>query len=134
MIVFYGQTGEAIAYCDDEKHIFLFSGDPVAYLDSDAVFSYRGILLGWFEMGWLRDTHGRCVAFSNSSSGGPPHPERKAMPMSASKRSLPSMERQDPRTLRPIHSNAWAAQSTLDFFVRSPHRWPGNLGGNLAAK
>ncbi|HSN17440.1 MAG TPA: hypothetical protein VLV87_04450 [Gammaproteobacteria bacterium] len=127
-IVFYDQQGNAIAYSEDGEHVFLFGGEPIAYLDADAVYSYRGELLGWFEEGWLRDKDGRCVAFSEHAVGGPPRPLKKSMPHQSPRLSNPVKEHQDPRALRPIHSNAWSAQSARDFFSRSPLRWPGGLG------
>ena len=129
-IVFYDRSGTAVAYCDDSEHIYLFGGESVAYMDADAVYSYRGELLGWFESGWLRDKDGRCLAFAESATGGPPRPTRKADPYQAMKQSMPIQEHQDPRSLRPIHSNAWSAQTALEFFSRLPQRWPGDLGGN----
>lgn len=131
MIVFYDHSGGAVAYSDDDRHIFLFSGEAVAYLDSDAVYSYRGELLGWFEDGWLRDENGRCVAFSEHAMSGPHRPAKKVRPNPQLKRPIPVEERQDPRALRPIHSNAWSHQSAAEFFQRSPQRWPGGFGGNI---
>lgn len=127
-IVFYDQGGAAIAYCDDDQHIFLFAGEPVAYLETDAVFGYRGDLMGWFERGWLRDRDGRCVAFSETAQGGPRLPDKKAWPGQLLKQGVPARERMDPRGLRPIHSNAWSALTTLQFFARERRPWPGPLG------
>lgn len=127
-VVFYDRSGNAVAYSDDMEHIFLFSGEAVAYIDADAVYSYRGVLLGWFEKGWLRDKDGRCVAFSENPATGPHRPERRQKPEPLPKQSVPVMERQDTRALRPIHSNAWSTQSALDMFSRLPRSWPGELG------
>lgn len=133
-IVLYNQAGVAIAYSDDGQHLFLFSGVPVAYLDADAVYSYRGEQLGWFENGWLRDKDGRCVAFSENPAPGPQRPAKSQKPPVGLKQPIPIKDRQDPRALRPIHSNAWSTQSANDFFARSPLRWPGNLGEGFGAK
>ncbi|HEX7966116.1 MAG TPA: hypothetical protein VF651_10395 [Gammaproteobacteria bacterium] len=127
-IVFYDQSGQAIAYSDDEVHIFLFTGEAVAYMDADAVYSYRGVLLGWFERGWLRDKDGRCVAFSENPATGPQRPLRRQKPEIAPKQPVPVREHQDTRALRPIHSNAWSRQSALDLLSRLPRSWPGDLG------
>lgn len=127
-IAFYDRSGQAVAYSEDGEHIYLFSGEPIAYLDSDAVYSYRGELLGWFESGWVRDKDGRCVAFSEHAVGGPPRPVKKAWPHQSPRLAAPVKEHQDPRLLRPIHSSAWAEQSARDFFSRSPQRWPGAIG------
>ena len=126
-IVFYDRDGTAVAYSDDREHIYLFSGEPVAYLDDDAIYSYRGDLLGWFEDGWLRDKDGRCLAFAEPASGGPQRPAKKAKPYQSPKLSAPIPERRDPRTLRPIHSNAWSTQTAREFFQHAPRGWPGQL-------
>lgn len=127
-ITFYDRNGGAIAYSDDDVHIFLFSGEPIGYLEAEALYSYRGELMGWFEEGWLRDKDGRCVAYSEQATGGPLQPVKARRPSPSVKQTLPTQERRDPRSLRPIHSNAWSNQSAFEFFSRLPHAWPGNLG------
>jgi hypothetical protein len=127
-ITFYDRSGSAVAYSDDGMHVFLYDGEPVGYLQADALYSYRGELMGWFESGWLRDKDGRCVAYSEKAAGGPPLPARHERPYQSYKHSLPTQERQDPRSLRPIHSNVWSTQSALDFFSHQRHRWPGGIG------
>ncbi|HEY3644206.1 MAG TPA: hypothetical protein VGM16_02610 [Gammaproteobacteria bacterium] len=127
-IGFYDHAGYPIAYSEDGQHIFLFSGAPIAYMDSDAVYSYRGELMGWFEAGWVRDKDGRCIAFSEQAVGGPPRPVKKAWPHLSPQQSNPVKQHQDQRSLRPIHSNAWSQQSAKDFFGRSPLSWPGGMG------
>jgi hypothetical protein len=126
-ITFYDQVGTPVAYSEDDRTIFLFTGEAVAYLEADALFSYRGELMGWFEEGWLRDKDGRCIAFSGHAIGGPPHPAKEARPHESVKQISPTQERRDQRTLRPIHSNAWSSQTALEFFSHLRHSWPGGL-------
>lgn len=128
IITFYDRNGSAIAYSDDDVHVFLFDGEPVGYLEDDAMYSYPGELMGWFEGGWLRDKDGRCVAFSEQAQGGPPHAVAERKPHPALKQALPPQQRRDPRALRPIHSNAWSSLSATDFFSHLRQRWPGALG------
>ena len=59
-MVFYNSTGRAVAYTDDNENIFLFNGIPVAYFYGNLVYSYRGVQLGRFENGWIRDKKGCC--------------------------------------------------------------------------
>lgn len=132
-IVFYDRTGAAVAYSDDRENIFSFNGEAVAYLDADAIYSFRGVLLGWLENGWLRDRDGRCVAFTDHAVGGPQRPWKKAIPTALPQQSLPAKEQKDPRTLRPVHSNAWSTLSAEAFFLHLPRRWPGGLGESAAA-
>ena len=121
-ITFYDRTGVPAAYSDDDVHVFLFGGRSIAYLDSDALYSYRGELMGWFEDGWLRDKDGHCVAFSERATGGPPHSIPGIRPRKSVKRAHPEQGRQDPRSLRPIHSNAWSALDAGEFFSSLQHR------------
>ena len=131
-ITFYNRSGKPVAYSDDDHHVHLFSGEPVAYLDSQALYSYRGELMGWFEDGWLRDKDGRCIAYSEHASGGPAQPVKGRRPNAAAKQSVPTQQRQDPRSLRPIHSNAWSNLTAEEFFSHLRHRWPGGLGDSNA--
>lgn len=121
-ITFYDRTGVAAAYSDDDVHVFLFGGQSVAYLDSDALYSYSGELMGWFEEGWLRDKDGHCVAFSERATGGPSHSMPTSRPHKSAKRAHPEQTRKDPRTLRPIHSNVWSTLAAGEFFARLRHR------------
>ena len=52
-LVFYDKKGKPIAYCDDGETIYLLTGRPICYITSDAVFSFEGKHLGWFENGWI---------------------------------------------------------------------------------
>jgi hypothetical protein len=131
-ITFYDRSGVPVAYSDDGTHVFLYSGDPVAYLEDEAMYAYRGELLGWFEEGWLRDKDGHCVAFSDHAAGGPPHAVSGRRPYPAMKQAIPVAQRRDPRSLRPIHSNVWSTLSALEFFSHLQHRWPGGLGAGGA--
>lgn len=127
-ITFYDRNGTAVAYSDDGAHVFLFGGEAVGYLEADALYSYRGELMGWFEKGWLRDKDGRCVAYSDKAAGGPPQAARLEKPYQSRKQAMPAREHQDPRSLRPIHSNVWSSQSAQEFFSRLRHAWPGSMG------
>ena len=65
-MVFYDNYGRPTAYTEDDIHIYLFTGEPVAYIDRDAVYGYNGRQFGWFQNGWIRDLNGCCVFFSES--------------------------------------------------------------------
>lgn len=49
-MIFYNSNGEPIAYSEDLDTIYLFSGEPVAYFYSGAIYSFKGHHLGWYEM------------------------------------------------------------------------------------
>ena len=50
-MVFYDNCGHPTAYTEDDIHIYLFTGEPVAYLHTDAVYGYNGRQIGWFRDG-----------------------------------------------------------------------------------
>lgn len=57
-IALYDENKEAIAYIDygDEATIYLFEGEPVAYIESkEQVYGFNGMLLGWYSDGVLYD-------------------------------------------------------------------------------
>ena len=50
-ISLFNSNGEAVAYIavDDDLTIYLWSGDPVAYIDDEDVYGFNGKHLGWFS-------------------------------------------------------------------------------------
>ena len=50
-MTFYNKNGKPIAYTEDNEHIYLFTGQPVAYFYGDAVYGFNGHHIGWFENG-----------------------------------------------------------------------------------
>ena len=64
-IVFYNRNGRPIAYAEDWATIYLYTGEPVAYLSESAAYTFAGTLLGWFVEGRLVDRAGRDVFFTN---------------------------------------------------------------------
>ena len=65
-ITLFDSKGEAIAYIDtsDELTIYLWDGDPVAYLyDYDHIYGFNGKHLGWFIDGIVWDNKGNVVGF-----------------------------------------------------------------------
>ena len=62
-ITLYNSEGTAIAYIDtdDEMTIYLWKGQPVAYLEKGSVWGFNGEHLGWFSRGIIRDRKGYVV-------------------------------------------------------------------------
>ena len=65
----FDSEGAAVAYIalDDELNIYLWKGEPVAYLKKDAgnihIYGFNGDHLGWFEKGIVYNSKGRAVGF-----------------------------------------------------------------------
>ncbi len=115
-ITFYNNNGVPVAYSDDGCHIFLFTGEPVAYLYNISVYSYLGNHLGFFEDGWIYDNSGARVFFTENASGGPAKPAKRARPSKGSKRSKPSKRSKRSRPSKPAKRQSWSDLSSQLFF------------------
>ena len=64
-ITLFDTNGSPIAYIlhDEDNTIYLWEGEPVAYLDGDDIFGFNGKHLGWFEKGIMWDHDGFKVGF-----------------------------------------------------------------------
>jgi hypothetical protein len=116
-ITLFGADGAAVAYISDDLTIYLWSGDPVAYLESDAaggfhIYGFNGKHLGWYVSSVVRDHHGYAVgakrdAFSSPVQVEPFKPFKKFKPFKAFKEFAP---------FRPFFRNTWS-QMYLDEFL-----------------
>lgn len=116
-IDFYSKTGKPIAYTEDGEHIYTFSGRPVAYLNEDAVYSFSGQHIGWFEDGWLRDIKGKCVFFTNTASGGPVKPVKHVKPIKGVKHVKPVKGVKNIKSVKAVKSLSWSSLSSEQLFI-----------------
>lgn len=118
-MVFYDCHGTPVAYTEDGIHVFLFTGEPAAYFEQDAVYGYNGKQLGWFNNGWIRDLQGLCVFFSENASGsGPVKPIKRICPIKSIKQIKPIKSIREIRRIRPINQLAWSPLSGKQFFAQ----------------
>lgn len=118
-MVFYDNHGRPTAYTEDDEHIYLFTGEPVAYLHTDAVYSYSGKQLGWFRDGWIRDLNGNCVFFTENTTGsGPLKPLKQLKPLKSLKRLKPLKALRELKRLRPLNRLSWSKLSGKQFFAQ----------------
>jgi hypothetical protein len=65
-ISLFDKEGEAKAYIADDLTVYLWDGDPVAYLsnsnDKRHVYGFNGNHLGWYVKGIIYDNDGDAVA------------------------------------------------------------------------
>lgn len=106
-MTFYNNVGDSVAYSEDDIHIYLFDGTPVAYIDGDSIYAYSGIHLGGFLNGWIRDHGGNCMFFNEESTGGPSKPFKKFKPFKGFKEFKP---------FKPFATLTWSDHSSEDFF------------------
>lgn len=117
-MVFYDCHGQPTAYTENGIDIYLFTGEPVAYLDRDAVYGFNGRHLGWFDNGWMRDLNGGCVFFTEDASGsGPAKPAKYACPAKYAKYAKPAKYAREARYARAANSIGWSRLSGRQFFA-----------------
>jgi hypothetical protein len=118
-MVFYDNHGRPTAYTEDGIHIYLFTGEPVAYLHTDTVYGYNGRQFGWYENGWICDLNGYCVFFTENASGsGPVKPVKHVCPVKHVKRVKPVKHVRAVKRIRPIKKLSWSQLSGVVFFAQ----------------
>ena len=115
-VTFYDSSGVPVAYSQDDKHIFLFSGEAVAYIYKDSLYSFFGVHLGWYLDGWVRDHDGSCVFFTEDSKGGPMKPMKKMKPMKDTKQMKPMKGMKQMKPTSSSKKSSWSPLSGNNFF------------------
>jgi hypothetical protein len=115
-LTFYDYKGNPICYTDDYTVIYLFSGEPVAHVIKNSLYSFSGKHLGRFENGWVRDNDGECVFFTRYAIGGPSRPTMKSAPTKHSRKSLPWVMTAEWPPFHPIDKISWSKLSGVQFF------------------
>ncbi len=108
-IVFYDRGGNPICYLSekDDETIFLFNGNPVAYICDISVYSFKGKHLGWYENGWIYDNDGYCVLYTQNASGGPARPTSKVIPTRYTTGTKPVKGTKMVRPSKPVKGLQW---------------------------
>lgn len=116
-MTFYNSHGKPIAYSENGTDIYLFNGQPIAYLSGDAVYSYNGKHLGWFEKGWIRDKKGYCVFFTENATGsGPVKPVKQVSSVKSVKSVKPVKNSKQSPSIKAADSLSWSTFSNEQFF------------------
>ena len=117
IVTLYNSDGEATAYIDDDgESIYLYSGEPVAWLSNDRVYSYEGRYLGWIQQGWVFDRSGNRSFFTSSASGGPVKPVRQVRPVRGVRMVRPVRGVREVAPVRPVRSMFWSTLESVEFF------------------
>lgn len=120
-VTFYNQEGRAVAWLVENTtypSIYLFNGEPVAWMRDEHVYDYSGKYLGWLQDGWIRDREGRAVFFSVGATGGPAKPARQARPARGARGARPARGAREARPARAARSTSWSPKSGESFFGR----------------
>ena len=122
MLTFYDSSGTAVAHLDDDgESLYLYDGEPVAWLSEGSVFAYSGSYPGWFEDGWIYDRSGSPALFTDDASGGPRKPVRAVRGIRNVRAVRPVRE---VTPVRPVLSSSWSEVSGPEYFSQSPPPLP----------
>lgn len=118
-MTFYDRGGKAIAYTEDDVHLFLYSGAPGGYIVDGSVYSYAGRHLGTIRSGWLRDHGGHSVFFTDEAVGasGLEIPGQRLKPPKLLKKPKPPKGRRELPPSRPEEADGWSELSSETFFL-----------------
>lgn len=117
MNTLYDRKGKATAYVHtDNEHIYLYNGEPVAFLRAENVYSFKGRYLGWIDNGWFYDRKANPAFFTVESTGGPSKPSRQSKPSRSSIKSRPSKSSRESRPSKPSKSSSWSELSNESYF------------------
>ena len=109
--------GRASAYITDDLTVYLWSGEPVAYLERDRgrefhVHGFNGKHLGWFVGGVVRDHEGNAACATREAISNP-QPE----PLKSLKSLKPLKSLKELAPLRPLFSLQWG-ELPCRFFLK----------------
>ncbi|MGD8554114.1 MAG: hypothetical protein PVJ32_01645 [Anaerolineales bacterium] len=113
---FYDRGGRPVAYTDDGKHIFLFTGHAVAFIEKGSIYDYSGRHLGWISKGWVRDHDGNCALFTEKAKSPPTLPWKHTKPVVLPKQGVPAKGVKKPKTTKPEFHKTWAGMTGQQFF------------------
>ena len=112
------KKGKANFFLDSDKiHIYSWEGEPVAFVEKGAVFTFDKKHLGFYEEGWLRDKNGKCVAMVEPAGPmGPNPPKTKHREPPGEKKEAPPLPEIKELPPKPLKKAAWSNLSDKDFF------------------
>lgn len=113
---FYNYEGRAIAYTDDGETIYLYTGEPVAYIYDDSIYTFDGYHIGWIGEGWIRDHDGNAAFFSERATGGPLKPLKQLKPLKGVKRIKQVKYVRRIKPIKPYSKFTWSELSDESFF------------------
>lgn len=111
---FFDSKGNAVAYFDDDDTLYLWSGEPVAYMDEDSLFGFNGKHLGWRKDGAIYDHDGNVVAaivgrFKTPVSAAPSKAFKEFKPFKGFKEFKP---------FKPFFGATWSDLPARSFFLQ----------------
>jgi hypothetical protein len=111
----FDSSGAAAAYIAEDQTIYLWSGQPVAYLSPDSaggshIYGFNGKHLGWFINGVIRDHSGKVACAIREAIA-----STQFEPFKAFKQFQPFKSFQEFPPFRPFFSQQWSEIPCSDF-------------------
>lgn len=115
-VALFNKEGKAIAYIDtkdSDRTIYLYSGEPVAFVSETDVYGFNGKHLGWYEKGIVRDHRGEKMGNTKKAATGYTQYE----PYKSYKRQKPYKGYKSYPPYKPYFSASWSDGSLEDFLL-----------------
>ncbi len=115
-ITLRNSAGNCAAYIadDDDSTIYLWSGEPVAYLSGDNIYGFNGKHLGWYVKGAVYNSDGDAVgAISSRFTGAQP-----ICPFKEFKQFKPFKSFKEFAPFKPSFNLSWSDDETLRMFLK----------------
>jgi hypothetical protein len=115
-IALFDKDGKAIAYIDtkdEDRTIYLYSGEPAAFVSETNVYGFNGKHLGWYEKGIVRDHKGDKIGNTKKAATGYTQYE----PYKRYKQQKPYIGHKSYPPYKPYFSTSWADNS-FETFLR----------------
>jgi hypothetical protein len=113
-IALFDSQRRAVAYLDpdDDHTIYLWSGEPVAYVVDGSIYGFSGKHIGWYQSGVVIDHDGNVVAGPAIAFRKPVQPAPVRSPKSAAPVKAPRESQPQPPSL----ATSWSDLSVHEFF------------------
>jgi hypothetical protein len=120
-VTLFDADGKAVAYVvlDEEMTIYLWSGEPVAYIQRTgrkhpSIYGFNGNNLGWFDSGVVRDHDGDAVGFVK----GAVYKTTRFEPFKSFKQFKPFKGLRELEPLEPLFSLRWSSTPLKEFLTQ----------------
>ena len=120
-LCFYNQEGNLFGYCEDETYIYTFDGKPVAYIDVEDVYAFKGTHLGYLEDGNVWDRNGNMLLFTDNSKFGvgPLKPKKSLKPKKGLKSLMPLKGKKVLKSKNSIISEVRSKKRAMTLLIKS---------------
>jgi len=114
-ITLFDSGGNAVAYIAVDRNftIYLWSGNPVAYIAGNNIYGLNGNHLGWYRDGIIRDQNGYAVGATKSAFSGVTRLE----PVKGVKQIKPVKSIRQVAPVTPVFINSWSRNDLQSFLL-----------------